>query len=281
MHSIVAVVVNWQQPERTIQAVRALQKQTHPLTIVIVDNGSGDDSVAHLKRALPEVPLLTRENNGGFGAGCNLGIRWAIERKMSHVWLINNDAMVDPICLERLTRRLDQDPGVGVVGAIIRDPEGRVPDHVGSALNSLSLGSRYISGQTELDRMPNAWVAAACALISVDALARCGSFDERYFMYWEDADLCSRFRAVGFRLVVADDAIAWHSAGTSSDHMRVQRFHWHLMSQLRWVSKNFPFKPYGTAVVIARHLLKSVVSRDLARLRMTFETLWNMRRGGG
>jgi len=271
---LVTVFVNWRQPLNTVEAIRAVRRQSLPTEIVVVENGSGDRSAQLIRERVHDIVVLEQSSNCGFGAGCNVGIQWAVERDAEYVWLLNNDATPAIDCLEHLFRVAESDSHIAVVGGRIHDPERKVPDHAGSVMSPLSLRCRYTLSQKELDDGRYKWITGACMLIRLSAIKLTGAFDDRFFMYWEDADLCTRFIKAGYSLAVSEKALITHCAGTSSKNSRILRFQWHLESQLRWLSKHSSAPHYTKAVVFIRHLVKSILTRDWDRLAMTFSHLW-------
>lgn len=98
-----AVVVNWNRWQDTAECVDSLRLVDYTaLETVVVDNGSSDDSVVHLRRAFPLRTLIASRENLGFAGGCNLGLRHAIANNATYFWLVNNDAVVAPDRLRRL-----------------------------------------------------------------------------------------------------------------------------------------------------------------------------------
>src|SRR5262245_37885240 len=119
-HRTVAVVVNFRTADDTIAAVRSLQTSVLPFSrIVVVDNGSGDGSVRRISSWLNEIDLIAESENRGFSAGCNTGIRRALEMHAHRVFLMNADATVSPDALATLERLLDDDDHLGIVGPIV------------------------------------------------------------------------------------------------------------------------------------------------------------------
>ena len=273
--SVAAILVNWRQPHRTIEAARALALQSAQVTIVVVDNGSGDNSVDVLRSALPGVLIVARDNNGGFGAGCNAGIHYAASMTVDYVWLINNDAIPDQRCLEHLLDKVVNDPNVGVVGARIREPSGTIEDHAGCVMNPLTLQCQYTMSEAVMAANRYAWITGASMLLSMRALQKIGIFDEGYFMYWEDADISHRLRQAGFTMAIASDAVVEHLAGTSSNQMSLQRYQWHMQSQVQWINKHYIFKPYGAMLVYLRHFTKSIMTLDWKRFQMSLKVFFN------
>lgn len=264
---VTSVLVNWCQPERTLLAVDSLRKQSFPLQIIVVDNGSTDGSAELLKARLPSgVILVVGTSNLGFGGGCNLGIHESIKLNASHVWLVNNDAIPETFCLERMMRVVLADCRVGVVGSIIKDPNGITPDHSGSVMNGMTLGCRYTLSSEELNNEKYAWITGASMLLNVAVLKQVGNFSSKFFMYWEDADLCARVKRCGYKLEVASDAVIYHEAGTSSNSVPLSRYLWHLKSQNLWAQRNHSSRWWAASIIFFRHILKSISSKNWQRL---------------
>lgn len=269
---IAAILVNWRAAVMTLEAVaRALDQSLPPVRLYVVDNGSDDGSAAILRTALAEygdrVVLLENPRNEGFGSGCNLAMWDALEMGVDHVWLLNNDAIPAPDCLERLAAAAIAAPQpIGIVGSLLVDPEGEAPPHFGSWLNPVTLTCGALSPGTS-DHHRFGWMTAASMLISARALVAAGLFDPRFFMYWEDADLNMRVRKAGFTIVGAADAIVEHHAGTSSSAIPVQRYVWHFVSQDRFLRKHHPVPLAARAALRCKYLLKALLDRDLPRFR--------------
>ena len=203
------VVLNWNGWQDTIGCLETLQRQDYPhVNVLVVDNGSTDGSVDHIRNAMPTVELVQTGANLGFGGGCNAGIRLALARGADYVWLINSDATVDPGALSALVRRAGQDPMLGAVGSILYEAEP--PCRIllwGCGSVNLWLGrSRH-----RLSPGPVDFISGASVLLRRAALDGVGLFDDaNFFMYWEDTDLGFRMRQAGWRLAVAEDSQVWH-----------------------------------------------------------------------
>ena len=117
---IAAVVLNYRTPTETIRCVCALQASHRAIDeIIVVENGSGDDSFELLRRALPTVTLIAAERNLGFSGGCNRGIERALAGGAVLVLLVNSDARLRPDALEALERSLSMHQDLGIVGPVV------------------------------------------------------------------------------------------------------------------------------------------------------------------
>ena len=207
---VTVVVLNWNGFEDTRRCVESLRRLDYPsLSIIVVDNGSTDDSAARIEAELPEVELIRSERNLGFAGGVNLGIRRALEGDAAYVWLLNNDATAEPGTLSALVDEAERDEHVGIVGGVLRDPSGRV-EWGGGRINRWTGVSRPARPGRRLD-----YVSGACMLVRRAVFDEVGLFDEAFFFYFEDADLCARARQAGWRLAVAPEARVEHEVGAS------------------------------------------------------------------
>jgi GT2 family glycosyltransferase len=160
--------------------------------------------------------VLRSERNLGFGGGCNIGIRLALERGVDYVLLVNNDARVFPETIGHLVEVAETRADVGLVGGVLLNPShGRSLQMWGGGWINLWSG-RSGSFRAPVDWQRLDYVAGACLLIRARALREIGLFDDRsFFMYCEDADLAFRAKERGWKLAVADRARVLHKGQAS------------------------------------------------------------------
>lgn len=117
---VCCVVVNWNGWRDTLDCLASLQEQEYGnLQVVVVDNGSTDDSVERIRSAFPEARLIETGKNLGFSSGCNVGLRAALAGSAEFVWLLNNDTICPPDTLRKLVRRAMASPEAGLVGTVL------------------------------------------------------------------------------------------------------------------------------------------------------------------
>ncbi|MEM1178500.1 MAG: glycosyltransferase family 2 protein [Acidobacteriota bacterium] len=187
------------------------------LEVIVADNGSADGSLEPL-RGRPGVKLLELGQNLGFGAANN---RAAEIARADRLLLINSDAWPRPGALHGLLARLDADPRLGLVAPRLFYPDGRPQFHW--APTTSVLGEALQMARNRIERFPLThrlrfgvgWYTAACVLLRRRAFEDVGGFDEGYFLYFEDVDLCLRLRAAGWELADAPGAAAVHVKGGS------------------------------------------------------------------
>ncbi|MFB9650023.1 glycosyltransferase family 2 protein [Curtobacterium pusillum] len=241
------VVVNWNRADLTARAARAVLDDGAADQVIVVDNGSSDDSVAVLRRDLPDATVLARATNGGFAAGANTGIRHA---DADVVVLLNNDAEPAPGFVAALRDRLDAAPAdvAAVTGRIVlagrwsrlpsaaAAPDGRVlRDHDGhlwvpSPDGEVRLNSTGVRVDRDGNGMDRDWFAPAdrvadtavfgfsggASALRRAALDDVGLLDESLFMYYEDTELAWRLRRRGWRVEYVADAVVEHDHSASS-----------------------------------------------------------------
>ncbi|HVR30297.1 MAG TPA: glycosyltransferase family 2 protein [Thermoanaerobaculia bacterium] len=224
---IAAVVVSFDAAEhlpRCLESLHPLAAAGHP--VIVVDNASRDGSAALVRERFGWARLLVLDRNVGFAAACNRG---AAETTREHLLFLNPDAWLDSGCAVRMAAALARDPALGAVAPHLSYPDGRrqfswepTPGIAGEAVrrhlrNPLE---RWAIAHAPLRALYAAlgdpgWLTAACLLVRRAAWEAVGGFDQGFFLYFEDADLCLRLRRAGWRLDLVPGAHAWHLKGGS------------------------------------------------------------------
>lgn len=213
---VLVVILNWNGADDTIACLTSLAAVDYPsFDTLVIDNGSRQ-SVAPLVRArFPGVECIELPINLGYAGGNNVGLRYALERHYEFVYVLNNDAVVDPGTL-RAAVTAAADPRIAAVGGKVLafDDPGRLWMTYGAVDYRQSLVS--LAGWGERDRgqydaaRDVEWVPGCALLLSCRALAEVGLFDERFFAYHEDVDWCTSARERGWRIRYAPDAVVRH-----------------------------------------------------------------------
>jgi GT2 family glycosyltransferase len=213
---IAAVVLNYRTADDTILAVRSLQAADVAVRVIVVDNASGDGSVARL-RALAGVELIELPANVGFSAGCNAGIARALSSGAGAVLLVNSDVIVPPDAPGALRAVLERDRTVGVVGPVVRKRSS--PDIVESAgirydvatgrMRLLEHGVPFSSLAVFETRAADA-VAGCAMMVRRELFEACGLLSEDYYFGFEDIDFSLRVQQRGFATVCCGSAFVLH-----------------------------------------------------------------------
>jgi N-acetylglucosaminyl-diphospho-decaprenol L-rhamnosyltransferase len=245
---ISAVVVNYNARAYLVDCVASLRDQG-VTDIVVVDNGSTDGSQAALAAADPKVRWLVTGGNVGYGAAANVGARATVRR---YLLVCNPDVKPRPGAVARLSRALDGDPRLGIVGPRLVNPDGSLYPSVRSfpslvdavghgALGLLWPGNPFSRRYQMLDwdhsqaRQVD-WVSGAFFLARREVWNALGGFDPSYFMYMEDVDLCWRAGRAGWGVGYQPDAEVLHVQGVSADQhpYRMIAAHHRSLSRFAW-----------------------------------------------
>jgi len=243
-----AVLVNYNAGAELERAIRSISDELagHAWEGVVVDNASIDGSTVAVETFAGHVRLINNSTNAGFARGVNQGVA---ATSAPYVLIMNPDCRLMAGAIGALRAVLDAHPQCAIVGPRILNPDGSVqgsargdPDMLTGLFGRTGILRRVVpfmsiarrnvvvdeairSGQ---DSVVVDWLSGACMLARRDALAAVSGFDERFFLYWEDADLCRRLRARGYHVRYAPGATAIHRVGQSSRTARasaIRAFH--------------------------------------------------------
>jgi GT2 family glycosyltransferase len=245
---ISAILVNYNAGPELGQALQSIADEAASLRweAVVVDNASHDGSGNVVERFQPHARLLRNAQNVGFARGVNQGLA---ATTAPVVLIMNPDCRLQPGALALLRTELERADVHAIVGPRILNPDGSVqgsargdPDMftglfgrttiLRRVLPDLAVSKRNVVGDAAVADVESGiavdWLSGACMLARRSALQEVGGFDERYFLYWEDADLCRRLRARGYEVRYIPAATAVHRVGHSSRRVRavaIRAFH--------------------------------------------------------
>lgn len=239
--AILVVILNYRTGPMTVDAAKAAMTAMEGLNaeLVVVDNDSGDGSDMILAEALREdwaqaapARLIVSQVNGGFGAGNNIGIRADMSdgTRPDYVYLLNSDAFPHPDAIRQLADHLEADPGAGIAGSYIQGTDGephmtafRFPTILGEVEGTIRFGplSRLLQRYQVPLGVPDEtcavdWLAGASMMLRSDTLDRIGLFDERFFLYFEETDLCLRAARAGYETHYVRASVVEHIGSVST-----------------------------------------------------------------
>ena len=233
MDALSIVIVNWNAGRRLDDCLDALfaSEWVGTLEVMLVDNASTDGSQVRAVERHPSIKLLQNAENRGFACGANQ----ALERVVGDlILLLNPDTVLNPCALPLLVDFMRQNPDAAVVAPRLLNPDGTVQ---GSARRDPSPWTGLFGRDAPLTRLfPNNpvtrrelpslahvgdaplevdWVSGACLLVRRVAYERIGGLDERFFLFWEDADWCRRLRKAAWKVYYLPAAVGTHDVGVS------------------------------------------------------------------
>ena len=239
--------------------------------VLVVDNASMDGSVAMIEQEFPDVLLIPSEVNLGFGPANNLGFRAAAGR---YIVLLNSDAFLEVGSLARSVEHMDKTPEAGLGGGRLIgrngswQPSARMFPNLLNDLISLSgLAARFPQSRffgradrtwaSELVPASVDWVPGAFSIIRAETLAVVGPFDPRFFLYYEEVDLCKRIKQKGYSIWYWPDITVVHIGGESSRQVKslelsktgTQLVLWRMRSMLLYYRKHHGLAAWCAMVV--------------------------------
>lgn len=249
------IVVNWNTKDfllRCLESIKVYTKKTS-YEIIVVDNFSSDGSAEMVEENFPDVILIRNKRNEGFGRANNQGLARA---KGKYVLFLNSDVAVNENCLDRMFALMEQNPDVGASACKLTFPDGSL-QHSCRQFPSFKvyllmlLGLRYSFPRMKIFReyLMLDWdhsdvrevdqIMGSFMFIRKDVLNRVGSFDERFWMYFEEVDLCLRIKRGGWKIVHYPYASAVHFLSRSSEQWGGwKRTHEYQKSLLKYFQKN-------------------------------------------
>lgn len=271
---ISVVYVNWNTQKLLENSLNSLKAHSglHKLEIIVVDNGSTDNSVAWLKEFHPEVLQVRLEKNMGFSVGNNEG---AARASGDYLLLLNTDTEVLPTTVPGLVRVLEADPTIGCVGARHLNEDRSLQRSMDSFPNLLADSLTY----TEVHRFSHVaqwlsrrhawwsahdrlrsvdWVNGACMLFRREAFDQACGFDKDIFIYGEEVDLCKRISDQGWGVIFAPGAEIIHLGGGAMNRVAARRLVLNYRGLVRFYDKH---RSAGARVSIRMILLSTICLR--------------------
>ena len=234
------VVINYNTRDDLRKCLTSLRESLGGVETVVVDNGSTDGSREMVKDRFPWARLVDNPGNPGYASACNRGIR---ETTQPYVFVLNSDVEFVAGGLEVLEDYLDARHDVGALGPLVLNGDGtvqmscrRFPSMLENVVHGF-LGdiwpenpftrSYQMKGQPRDEPREADWVSGAAMLVRRSAAEMVGGFDERYFMYVEDVDICWRLRQAGFRVVYHPGFRLVHHIGRASSQQSLRMLYQH------------------------------------------------------
>lgn len=292
MTTIAIVVLNWRNAAGTVACLDSLKKVTaSDVAVIVVDNGSGDDSVSVIRRQHPDLTLLETGANLGYAGGNNVGIRHALEHGAEFVGVLNNDALVDPDFIQPLLAANRQATCAAITTPMMCETER--PDVIwalGAQVDWKTADSRRLhAGESRAawkDREPQPVdFAVGTALLAPRQVWECvGLIDESFFLYYEETDWCVRARRLGVPILATPASCIWHEAEAGGGRTSPQITYYMTRNALRFLKRNLtgrqPLLPLGRVILRAHwYVLGDIRRGQTARARARLSGVYDFLRG--
>jgi hypothetical protein len=268
------IVLNWNGVLDTLALIKTLMKMDYPyFEIVVVDNGSTDDSVKKISQNFPEVKIIEAGKNLGFALGNNVGIKYALNKFAEYILILNNDTLVDRHLLSNLMRAATQEKDYSVFGPQIRlypkkDRLWYAGGKIFMPLASVKMFCRNknltctkIKENIEVD-----FVTGTAMLIRASAFKKIGGFDKRFFVYWEETDWEAKALKRREKFMYVPEAVLYHKVARASGGEGNPKMQYYFTrNNLLFARKNLPgifwltFLPYFILRVFVYEFLRGLV----------------------
>lgn len=229
---VAALIVNYRTYDDLGRCLSALDRYEPSAAIVVVDYESHPGGVAEVQQRWPRVRIVPSAANEGFGAGVNRAAREAPQA--TRLLVLNPDTVLESPVVDTLDALFNEHARAAVVAPLVRETDGGIQASarrfpglstvfggrstwLTRALPGNPLSARnLLTGPDVREPIVVDWVSGACMLIRREAFDAVGGFDERFFLYWEDADLCRRLQRAGWTTMYHPGAAVRHAAGRAS-----------------------------------------------------------------
>ena len=220
---VCVIITVWNQVEHTMACLETVLDQDYDdLSVLVVDNGSTDDTVAQVSSTYPQVEILSLPKNLGPTQGYNAGFRHVLDRGFNLVFLLNNDTLLASNCVAELVKEVETDANIGLVMPKIYYAED--PHRIWSVGGWENKWNYEVQrpGENQMDE--GQWdepvdiddAPFTAVLLTLEVLENVGLPDNSFFLYYEDRDYSRRLQEAGFRLRLAPAAHMWHKVSMSS-----------------------------------------------------------------
>lgn len=244
---IAIVILNWNGYNDTFECLRSLEKLTYKNTIqVVVDNGSEVEEYNNLVKKFPQIKILRSEVNLGFSGGNNLGIKYALEHGADFILLLNNDTIVEPNFIQPLLDVFEKEKNVGIVAPQINyfnEPK-KIWSEGGYVSKIRASGFAYSDKFEDISNTyyeQKQFVSGCCMLIKREVFKKVGTFDNNFFLYLEDVDLCVRTIKSGYNIFISHKSKIYHKVSNSTiKNYNALPLFYVTRNRLYFVKKNYP-----------------------------------------
>jgi GT2 family glycosyltransferase len=283
------VILNWNGLADTAECLQSLLLDTYPnKELVLVDNGSTDNTVAEIQRRFPAVTVIANARNLGFTGGNNVGLQHAIANGADFIYWLNNDTTSDPQAVTKLVAAATADRTVGIFTPVIFYSD--CPDKpwfAGAKLDLRRGVAIHDNAQVPMRDDPPAalpWVSGCAMFADVPLMKSLEGFDERFFLYWEDVDLSLRTRQAGRGLSLVPAARVYHRVSrTTNARPGVSRYYYvrnnlllvklHRVTTGKWATIHVMLARFHEGIRESRN------ARSLMSLRLTIRAIFDYLRG--
>jgi hypothetical protein len=248
-NKVFIILLNWNGKEDTLECLESVRSVDYPnFDTIVVDNGSGDESVKAIRKEFPEVKVIEIGKNLGYAGGNNVGIRYALRNGADYILILNNDTIVDPQLLKAFINAAIQIHQPGILSPKIYYFSNRKKiwyaggQQIKQTARFRHIGMGRDENDTEYKTIMETDYASGCALFTnASVFNAIGLFDEKFFLTYEETDFCYKARNKNIRCYVVPEAKVWHKISVSFGGEKSPMFIYFLTrNRLLWAERHLP-----------------------------------------
>lgn len=269
---VAIILVNYNGAYDTIECINSIQNSTYRnYKIIVVDNGSNDQSVSQIRAVVntDQVLIIESKENLGFSEGNNIGIKFALENGFDYSLLLNNDTLVKPDFLTRIVNAaiLHNDSAI-VTGKIYYATNNNILWYAGGSINRKTSRTVHYgiheedNGKYDKEKEVT-FISGCCMLVPTKIIQKIGGMARDYFLYSEDTDYCCRAIEAGFRLIYQPQAILYHKVSSSTSRLSELMNYYVVRNKLIIISKYIckKYKPISYSYVTLE-CVKRIITKE-------------------
>jgi GT2 family glycosyltransferase len=287
------IILNWNTWDETRDCLNSIygQAHRHAIEVIVADNASSDGSRESVRDEFPQTCLVAHSTNLGFCAGNNRAVPATSGR---YVLFLNSDTVVTEGALDALIDFADASPDIGIVGPKLLNLDGslqyscrRFPNLGAGFFRNTPLGRLFPKNRYTQDYLMSDWdhasvrdvdwVSGAALFIRREALEQTDGFDEGFYMYCEDVDLCYRAHEFGWRVVYYPEAVIYHIIGRSTNKVPTRMTYAFHRSMYRFYKKHYARK---TSLFVRPLIIPGLILRSAGQIARYKWRNWKRRLRG-
>jgi GT2 family glycosyltransferase len=286
------IILNYDGLAYLKDCLASLRAQTYPnFKIIVCDNASKDGSVEFLTKNSSDITLIRNQRNLGFAKGNNIAINYALKQGTDYIFLLNNDTELEPHALTKLVETAESDRSFGIAGPLLLDlKDKKTVQEVGMSIDKFGFPMQKKGSKQAVSEV---FFVSGCAMLMKRAvLQTVGAFDDDYFMFAEDLDLCWRAQLAGYKIVVNQASRIYHASGGSivggvakSAHYKtdVRRIFLREKNTLRTLIKNYDTSdmlkivPLYVALLIFESIFWFLIRKPCTGKNVLRAIVWNLK----
>lgn len=228
---VFVIILNYNGLDTIYECLNSVFKSNYNnFEVVVVDNDSTDGSFEMAKQNFARAHFIKNSSNAGFAQGNNVGIRFALEKFADMIFLLNNDALIETETLTNLVVAASKNKSAGILSPLIFKKDNSSIWFAGGKIDWKKMRTEHVQNNIFSHPYKSEYISGCAMLIKKDVFKKIGLFEEKYFLYYEDADFSLRAAKNNFDLLIVPQAKAWHYE--NSEHKNHYKTYWLVLSGL-------------------------------------------------